>query len=56
MDRHETILLNNYDPKTDIRLINDVFEWSTDKYNMHEDVKGYFFGRNEDEFYQEGIQ
>ena len=39
-----------------LRLINDVFEWSTDKYNMHEDVKGYFFGRNEDEFYQEGIQ
>jgi hypothetical protein len=53
MDRHETILKNNYDPVGDIKLIDGVFEWNSDKYSMHEDVKGYFFGRNEDEFYNE---
>lgn len=51
MDRHETILKNDYNPAQDIKLVNNVFEWNTDKYGMHEDVRGYFFGRNEDEFY-----
>lgn len=53
MDRHETILQNDYDPKKDIKLINGVFEWDSNKYSMHSDVKSYFFNRNEDEFYDE---
>jgi hypothetical protein len=53
MDRHETILKNIYDPKADIKLVNNVYEWASDKPEMHEDVRGYFFGRSEDEFYGE---
>jgi hypothetical protein len=53
MDRHETILKNDYDPQADVRLVNNVYEWNSDKQEMHEDVKGYFFGRSEDEFYTE---
>lgn len=49
MERHEAILQNNYDPKIDIRLQDGVFEWNSDKQNMHEQIKNYFFERREDE-------
>jgi hypothetical protein len=49
MDRHDVIKKYNYDPATDIKLVNDVYEWATDKPGMHEDIRQYFFNRKEDE-------
>jgi hypothetical protein len=49
MDRHLAILENNYDPQTDIKLENNVYEWATNKPNMHVSIKNYFFGRMEDD-------
>lgn len=49
MSRHEILQKHEYDPKTDIKLENDVFEWDSDKVGMHEDIKRYFFDRKEDE-------
>lgn len=49
MDRHQAILENDYDPQTDIKLENDVYEWATNKPNMHESIKNYFFARMEDD-------
>ena len=42
MDRHDIILKYNYDPLNDIILKDDVYEWNTDKFEMHEDIKQYF--------------
>lgn len=49
IDRHRAILDNDYDPQTDIILKNDVYEWSSNKPQMHESIKNYFFARMEDE-------
>jgi hypothetical protein len=49
MDRHDIITKYDYDPKEDIRLENNVFEWNTDKTGMHEDIKQYFYERKEDD-------
>ena len=48
MDRHDIVLENNYDPKADIKLVNNVYEWATDKPNMHAAIKQYFYDRKED--------
>jgi len=48
MDRHDVIKKYDYDPKSDIVLRNDVYEWSTEKPQMHEDIRQYFFERKED--------
>lgn len=48
MDRHEFILKNNYDPKTDIKLIDNVYEWSSSKWMLHNAVEQYFYDRQED--------
>jgi hypothetical protein len=49
MSRHDIILENNYDPKTDIRLVNNVYEWASDKPALHSGIKDYFYNRKEDE-------
>lgn len=48
MDRHDVILKYNYDPVTDIVLKNNVYEWSSDKVGLHEDIRAYFHERKED--------
>lgn len=48
MDRHDVIKKYDYDPVTDIELINDVYEWSSEKSEMHADIRQYFFERKED--------
>ncbi len=49
MDRHDIVLKYDYDPAKDIVLAdNGVFEWASDKVGMHEDIKGYFHQRQED--------
>jgi hypothetical protein len=48
MDRHDIILNYDYDPSTDVELVNDVFEWSSGKTGMHDDIRQYFFDRQED--------
>jgi hypothetical protein len=49
MDRHDIILNFDYDPKTDIKLVNNVYEWATDKTGMHQEILKYFHSRMEDE-------
>ena len=48
MDRHEIIGKYDYDPKNDIVLKNNVYEWNSDKPGLHEDIRQYFFDRQED--------
>lgn len=48
MDRHDIILKYDYDPRTDIILKNNVYEWNSDKYGMHQDILAYFHSRQED--------
>jgi len=48
MERHDIILNYEYDPKIDIKLVNDVYEWASDKYGMHNEIKKYFDSRQED--------
>ena len=49
MRRHQTLLTHDFDPEKDIVLNNGVWEWATDKKEMHEEVKNYFYQRKEDE-------
>lgn len=49
MDRHDIVLKYGYDPYTDIKLVNDVYEWASDKTGMHESINQYFYNRKEDE-------
>lgn len=49
MGRHNYLLAHNFDPKVDIILKNNVYEWATPKTQMHEDVKQYFNQRREDD-------
>ena len=45
------LILTNYDfdPKTDLKKNKyGCFEWASDKYEMHEEIKKYFKERNED--------
>lgn len=48
MDRHDIILKYDYNPQEDVKLINNVFEWSSDKPEMHHDIRQYFYDRKED--------
>ena len=48
MDRHDIILNYDYDPQSDVKMINDVYEWNSDKTGMHNDIKQYFYDRQED--------
>lgn len=48
MDRHDVVLKYDYDPEKDIVLSNNVYEWSSDKKGMHEDIRQYFYDRQED--------
>lgn len=49
MDRHDIILNYDYNPHTDIKLENNVYEWSSNKRGLHNDIRQYFFDRQEDE-------
>lgn len=49
MDRHDIILKYDYDPKQDIELKNNVYEWASPKLEMHEDIRQYFYDRKEDQ-------
>lgn len=49
MERHDIVLKHQYDPEKDIKLENNVYEWVTDKKEMHEEIKSYFYSRNDDE-------
>lgn len=48
MDRHEIIAKYDYDPRNDIVLKNNVYEWNSEKPGLHEDIRQYFFDRQED--------
>lgn len=49
MRRHQALLKHDYDPERDIVLNNGVWEWATDKKEMHQEVKDYFYQRKEDD-------
>ena len=48
MDRHDMIKKYDYDPRTDIKLINNVYEWNSNKHEFHYDIIQYFSDRKED--------
>jgi len=48
LSREDIIKKYNYDPKTDIVLKDNVYEWATDKPGLHQEVKNYFSSRKED--------
>lgn len=48
MDRHDIITKYDYNPAEDVVLVNNVLEWSSDKKEMHDDIKQYFYDRKED--------
>jgi hypothetical protein len=47
-ERKYILCQNDYDPRKDIRLVNNVYEWATDKPELHESIKKYFINRQED--------
>lgn len=49
MDRHNLVLDNDFDPAKDIVLVNNVFEWDSNKPALHSGIIDYFGGRNEDQ-------
>ena len=48
-ERAAILAKNNYDPNEDIVLDGNLWAWNTDKPEMHQKVKGYFFDRKEDD-------
>lgn len=48
MERHDIVKKYDFDPAEDIRLENGVFEWNSDKFGMHEEIRQYFYDRKED--------
>lgn len=48
LPRHEILRDNDYNPYLDIKLENNVFEWNSDKTDMHSRIEQYFFDRKED--------
>jgi glycosyltransferase involved in cell wall biosynthesis len=48
LTREDVLKIHSYDPLTDIRLENNVYEWATDKPGLHKDVNDYFASRKED--------
>lgn len=49
MDRHDILIENEFDPETDIKLVNNVYEWATEKPNIRNAISQYFINRKEDE-------
>jgi hypothetical protein len=49
MRRHNILLENEFDPNVDIVLKDNVYEWATDKPEMHNQMKEYFNQRLDDE-------
>lgn len=49
MDRHDILKENDFDPVNDIKIVNHVFEWASNKPNMHNAIIEYFKNRQEDE-------
>jgi hypothetical protein len=52
-DRHycsrvEMLLRHNFDPRRDLALEGDLYEWATDKPGLHAEVAAYFATRRED--------
>lgn len=48
MHRHSALLDNDYNPEVDIKLVDGVYEWATDKKDMHRKITDYFFQRQDD--------
>lgn len=48
MDRHDIISKYDYNPSEDVKLVNNVLEWNSSKEEMHNDIKQYFYDRQED--------
>lgn len=48
LTREDIVKNHQYDPNTDIRIENNVYEWATDKPLLHKDVHDYFGSRQED--------
>jgi hypothetical protein len=48
LERHNILTNHHYDPYQDVRIINHVLEWTTPKYEMHEELRKYFINRRED--------
>ena len=47
-DRYSILIENHFDPDSDIKLSDGVYQWSTEKSLMHDEVKRYFLSRRED--------
>lgn len=51
IERDEIYKRNNFDPNADIKLNKDgIYEWSSDKTDLHKEVKNYFAVRREEGF------
>ena len=50
LSRNKILLRNKFNPKEDIKLNeNGIWEWSSNKPDLHSDVRNYFLSRKEDE-------
>lgn len=49
LTREDILKHHNYNPKTDIKLENNVYEWNTDNELLKKEVENYFSSRKEDE-------
>lgn len=47
--RHNILVDYNFNPDKDVIIKNNVLEWNSDKLELHNAVKEYFFKRNEDD-------
>jgi hypothetical protein len=47
--RDEILLRHDFDPRRDMNLVGDVFEWASDKPELHAEVADYFNDRREDD-------
>jgi hypothetical protein len=48
LTREDIVKKHNYDPKIDIKLNGNVYEWASDKPEFHKNVEIYFASRKED--------
>jgi hypothetical protein len=46
--RDDILHRHGFDPRQDLTLVGDVYEWSSEKPALHADVAGYFAARHED--------
>jgi hypothetical protein len=47
--RDDILLAHDFDPRTDVTLSEGVYEWSSDKPQLHAEIRAYFDRRREDE-------